>query len=93
MQLSAFFPFYQNHNVTHAKSPIDRPAEDTELNQKADSDLAIPQGAYHWATTAAATCTVMKVRYALLPLHVHALLPRPRRRRNGDTSASLGVPG
>ncbi|KAK5144273.1 hypothetical protein LTR04_001631, partial [Oleoguttula sp. CCFEE 6159] len=45
MQLSAFFPFYRNHNVF----------------------ASIPQEAYRWSSVAAATRTVMNIRYSLLP--------------------------
>ncbi|KAI9696289.1 MAG: hypothetical protein M1820_008212 [Bogoriella megaspora] len=44
MELSAFFPFYRNHNVK----------------------ATIAQEAYRWSSVAAATRTVMNIRYSLL---------------------------
>jgi len=63
MQLSAFFPFYRNHNVLSAVSTAGLRSGGVSLTMH---DSKNSQEAYVWASVAEASRTAMAIRYSLL---------------------------
>ena len=69
MQLSAFFPFYRNHNVLSAVRAAGQRDDGAPLTRH---DPQNSQEAYVWASVAEASRTAMAIRYSLLYVSVEA---------------------